>query len=142
MPEQRRTPISRRAALGVLGLAATAGASACSADSTLDSLRPTPLPTPSAPGNPDRAVVDRVAALVRDADAGAPAAFTRLHATQLRALHAKAGRGRAGGWQQRQRSLADQLARAAMDAKDPDLVRLLASMSASQRQLLDSEGLA
>lgn len=141
MPEQRRTPISRRAVLGVVAIVA-AGASGCSADSTLDSLRPSPLPTPPAPKNPDRAVIDQVTALVRDADAGAPASFARLHATQLRALGAKARPGRAGQWRQRQRALADQLSNAALDAHDPDLVRLLASTSASQRQALSSEGLA
>lgn len=142
MPDQRRTPISRRAALGAVGLAAVAGTSACSTDATLDSLRPSPRPTPPAPKNPDQAVIDRVATLVREADGGAPASFARLHATQLRALGARATPGRTGEWRQRQRSLVEQLTRAALDAKDPELVRLLASMSAAQRQLLSSEGVA
>jgi len=145
VPEQLSTSISRRTTLVLLGGATAVAAGGCSVGSTVDSLRPAPLPTPSAPANPDRAVVDRVAAAVAAADVGAPGAFARLHQRQLRALGPSRAPGKASGsgpWQRRQQGLVDKLTRAAVDADDPDLVRLLASMTAGQRQLLSARGLA
>lgn len=140
--------LSRRTALGLLGVGAVACATGCSASSTLDSLRPTPLPTPSAPTNPDRPVLDQVVARIRAADAGAPSTFTRPHATQLHALGARAASAAPSAsatgdqWRRQQTRLAADLAAAAAQAHDPRLVRLLASMAAAQRQLLTVQGLA
>lgn len=145
MPEQLSTSISRRTTLALLGGATAVAVGGCSVEGTVDSLRPAPLPTPSAPANPDKAVVDRVAAAVATADVGAPGVFARIHQQQLRALGHSRTSGRASGrgpWQRRQQGLVDKLTRAVLDAADPDLVRLLASMTAGQRQLLAARGLA
>jgi len=142
--EPRRTSYTRRTTLGLLGVA-LAGTAGCSVDSTVDSLRPSPLPTPQAPTNPDLALVSEVRAAIATADRQAPADFTRRHDAQLASFppsrHA-AHRAGSGSWQSRQQDLVATLTDAAVRAEDPDLVRALASMAAAQRQLLASRGLA
>lgn len=144
-----RRSLSRRTALGVAGgaaVAAGAGLTGCSADSTVDALKaPTPG-TPTPPDNPDVDLVESVVAAMRAADAGAPPAFARLHAAQATALGRSAPTASpsalpTAGWQQRQRALPATLTQAALSATDADLVRLLASAAAGQRQLLQARGL-
>ncbi|MBO0842452.1 MAG: hypothetical protein J2O46_04645 [Nocardioides sp.] len=139
-------PLSRRTALG-LALAVPLGASGCAAARAASS--PSPLPTApaasagSAPPNPDQPLVDRVIAAL-SADAGAPAEFRTLHAAHLKALgpaSAPASAAPATDWKQHQRTVLTILTDAAVAARDPHLVTLLASCAASQRQLLHGRGL-
>lgn len=154
-----RTSVSRRTALGALGTTAGmvtlgAGLTGCSVDSTVDALKaPTPgTPTPSV--DSDLRLVDSVVAAMRAADHGAPHAFARLHEAQINALGAgdpaspSAGQSPSaapttatGSWQTRQKALPETLIRAAVAAADADLVRLLSSSAAAQRQLLHARGL-
>lgn len=145
MPAPRRTSLSRRTTLGLLAAGAISATAGCSVDSTIDSLRPSPLPTPPAPTNPDLHLVRQVADAVLTADDQAPAAFARIHRAQLSRLpdHGHVTGGHAtGSWQSHQKALVATLTGAAVRAQDPDLVRLLAAMTAAQRQLLAAQGIA
>ena len=137
-------PLSRRTALGTLGIATTVGLSGCSAGATIDSLKaPTPA-TPSPPANPDLSLVDQVGKTILAADDGAPDRFQQLHAAQLKRLGGDTRTSpatTAGNWQSAQRRLVTTLTEASVAATDADLVRLFASAAAAQRQLLRARGL-
>lgn len=151
-----RPSVSRRTALGALATAATAagtGLAGCSVGTTVDALKaPTPA-TPSPSIGPDLTIVDRTVAALQAADRGAPPAFARLHRAQIAALGpgtanpspeaspSAAPSAPAGTWQQRQKALPATLTAAAVSAHDADLVRLLASAAAAQRQFLQARGL-
>jgi len=137
-------PFSRRTALGTFGILTTVGLTGCSARATIDSLKaPTP-PTPSAPTNPDVGLVAQVGRAMTTADSAAPAAFARLHHAQLSRLGetSVASPGTSGGnWRSAQKRLVTTLTEASVAATETDLVRLLASATAGQRQLLRARGL-
>lgn len=140
--------LSRRTTLGA-ALAVSAVVSGCSLRSSSAGVS---APSPSAPlspaagaANPDQPLVDRVVAAL-GADAGAPADFRTLHAAQVEALGGSAGGSSTtapgGDWKSHQKQLLTTLVDAAVAAQDPQLVTLLASCAAAQRQLLHGRGLA
>jgi len=131
-------PLSRRTALGAAGVAATVGLSGCTVD--LDAIRPPTRRAPEPPANADQSLVDEVVAELRHASQGTAPPFRRLHRSHLGALGATPGRSTARPSQavvrRREGALAGTLAQAAARAESAELVRLLASMAAGQRQLL------
>lgn len=155
-------PLTRRAALGVLGgLAIAALSTACSGQlgdrvpekvtDGLDRLR-APRTTPPAPANPDQPVVDAVVAATAELRATLLAYRPRdpwiaelaaLHRAHLAALGAPKAQARPvpldatdllGQIRSREQALATLVSTKAVAAQDPQLARLLAAMAAALAQ--------
>lgn len=138
--------LSRRTTLGTLGAALTApvAVSGCARQGP-SAASSSPVSPAAAAANPDQPLADRVVAALRS-DAGAPSSFRTLHAAQVKALGgagaSTAAASPPGDWKAAQLRLLATLTDAAVAAQDPQLVTLLASCAAAQRQLLHGRGLA